>query len=402
MHGGGDFQRRIEAVLARVDIVALIGGALGWRPKAKRGKCPFHGSKSESLAVYPEIGRAKCWGCDWRGDAIGFVQDYYGFDFRGALERIESDNGIDPDLAEPVQRRKVERQWQGPETVDSAIVGAHLWRVGVPDFDSLRVWLRARKVPEAMLGEEWLGGLRFCPSGPIGPWKVSGVPGDVGQAPAMLGLIRGMDADRRAHPIGVHATFLSPGLRAKMNRKRSNGSKVPARKMFGGSGGGFVVLGTYRRDCPLYVGEGIETVLSGMALAGAPADACGLAVLSLNNLQGGAQLLRNRALPLWNLKSDPQRAHVAFAHDGPVVGLIDADMKPLTGPIDRETGELRGVAVTERPGGPVVHREITTAERAEICAALFAQNWRAAGCRRVSAIRPAMGMDFNDAARECA
>ena len=121
-------------------------------------------------------------------------------------------------------------------------------------------------------------------------------------------------------------------------------------------------------------------------------------------MAGGALLRRvgreTGVLPLFDLRPDPQRPGVAFAHDGPVTGLIDADMKPLAGPIDRETGKPRGLPVQERPGGPVVHRTITTGERAEICAALFTLRWRAAGCRRVTAIRPPMGQDFNDMARE--
>ena len=91
---------------------------------------------------------------------------------------------------------------------------------------------------------------------------------------------------------------------------------------------------------------------------------------------------------------------VAFPAPGieTVVGLIDADMKPLRGPIDPQSGEHRGMAVIERKGGPVVQRTISSAERTTLCGALFVHAWRAAGSR-ARAMRPRMGQDFNDAVR---
>lgn len=423
----GDIQQRIEAVNQSVDVVDIVRGAVRLG-RGNRGKCPFHGSKSDSFAVYPDTGRARCWGCGWSDDAIGFVRDFYGLDFMGALVRLEGDLGLDGLSARPVRREKVPQSRWEPRTVDSALVAERLWSTAVHDPESLRVWLRARKVPEAMLGDHWFGQLRFCASGPISAWAEGKDHTSVAKAPAMVGLMRrvvsrppaaeggggadvafgsmptasALPGERVMEACGVHATFLSPGLRAKMNRKRGDGSAVAARKMFGASSGAFVVLGQYRRDCPLYVGEGIETVLSGMALAGAGEDACGLAVLSLGNLQGEPRRWKHDVLPLFDVKPDPGSVCVAFAHDGPVTVLIDADMKPLRGWKNPQTGALVPPAVVERAGGPVVRREITSAERAQICATLATQRWRAAGCRRVTAGRPPMGMDFNDLARESA
>lgn len=399
-------QQRIQAVRDKADIVSIVGAEVRLSRHSKpRGKCPFHGSKSDSFAVYPDSGNARCWGCGWHGDALRFVQDFYGLRFTDALVRLESDMGLDGLAARPVYRQKAPREWRPPETVPSAEVAAHLWRIARPDPDALRTWLRARKVPEAMLGDRWLAHLRFCESAPIAAWPKGKGPGDVAQAPAMVALIRRIDEGpdgRVFKACGVHATYLSPGLRAKMNRKRANGEPVPARKMYGGSAGGVVLLGEYGPGCPLFVGEGIETVLSGMGLANAGEDACGLAVLSLDNLQGRAKTWKGGILPLFAVEPDPERPPVCFAHGGPVTGLMDADMAPLKGPLDRETGEPRGLPVVERRGGPIVRRTITSAERTRICADLFVKAWRAAGCRGVAALRPHMGLDFNDAAMEAA
>lgn len=438
-------QQRIQAVRDKADIVAIVGAEVRLSRHSKpRGKCPFHGSKSDSFAVYPDGGNARCWGCGWHGDAITFVQDYYGLDFMGALVRLEGDMGLDsfsgpqapgagrparlasgagaPTAVRPcgpdgagerrasLRTQKRAREWRPPETVPSAEVARYLWSIARPDPDALRTWLRARKVPEPMLADRWLAHLRFCESAPISAWPKNKGPDDVAHAPAMVALIRRIEegpGGRVFKACGVHSTYLSPGLRAKMNRKRANGVPVPARKMYGGSAGGVVLLGEYRPGCALFVGEGIETVLSGMGLARAAADACGLAVLSLDNLQGRAKTWKGGILPLFAVEPDPDPSTgsgraVCFAHDGPVTGLMDADMAPLKGPLDRETGKPRGLPVVERRGGPIVRRTITSAERTRICADLFVKAWRAAGCRRVTALRPHMGLDFNDAAMEAA
>lgn len=435
---------RIEAVRARADIGAVIAHAVKLRGRGNlRGACPFHGSKSDSLAVYAESGRAKCWGCGWAGDALQFVQDFYGLDFTRALERLESESGLDGMAPAPAMRVKQEQHRRARNLVPSGEVARHLWASALPDHDAVRTWLRARAVPEAALDEALLGQIRFCASAPIGPWPVGKEPDAVAHAPAMVGLIRrletcasdpvnetlgsrhdaeggisgagGDSAEGGRQQIwrasGVHATYLSPGLKAKMNRKRANGDPVPARKMYGHAAGGAVILGRLTPGCPLFVGEGIETVLSGIAMLGAGRDACGLAVLSLDNLQGRAMTRSVRqgdgskihgVLPLYDVQPDPERLPVCFAHDGPVTGLIDADMAPLKGMIDRATGLPRGLPVIERRGGPVVHRSISTIERAEICADLFTRAWRAAGARRVKAERLHAGMDFNDGVREVA
>lgn len=400
----GDLTPRIQAVRERVRIADVVGAAvrLG-RGSQPRGKCPFHGSKSDSLAVYPDSGRARCWGCGWGGDAIEFVRDFYGLGFVDALCRLEADHGLDGLSAQPVSRERRPVPAAAPVTVDSAEVARVLWSRARTDHDALRDWLRARKVPEAMLSDHWLGELRFAEAAPIRAWPEKGGPDDVPTAPAMLALMRRVEdggCDGAAfRACGVHATYLSPGRRAKMKRRRADGSTLPARKMYGDARRAAVLLGHYRRDAHLFVGEGIETVLSGMGLAMPGADACGLAVLSLDNLQGRPLLAKGGVLPIYDPRPDPECPPFVLGHDGPVTGLIDADMAPLRGPLDRETGEPRGMAVREWAGGPVVRRTITTEERARICAALFVHAWRGAGCGRVAAIMPSkMGRDFNDEA----
>lgn len=429
-----DLHGRIGAVRSRVEIAAVIGRAVrlgkGRKPRAK---CPFHGSKSDSFAVDPDRQRARCWGCGWSGDVIDFVRDYHGLDFMGALQRLEQDVGLSPAAnsqpggglgglsAAPVRREK--REQAPSSTVDSATMGRIIWKRGRKQMEPVRTYLRARGVPEAWLGDDRLGDIRFCAAAPIAAWPANRKPESVPCAPAMVALIRRPPGDgqqptsaaggREWEPIGVHVTYLAADFSGKMARARRDGSLYPARKMLGGVGGGAVLLGRYAPDLPLFVGEGIETVLSGMALCAAAgglavgaghqetSEPIGLATLSLDNLQGAPLLWRKGVWPLFDMKGDPARPPLAFAHDGPVTGLIDADMKKLRGPRNAQGGEA-GFPVIETPGGPIVQRAIGSAERSAICAQLFVQAWRRAGCQRVRALRPHMGRDFNDEAREAA
>lgn len=392
------FRAHLDEVLSRVDLVALIGGAVKLRGRGNvRGQCPFHGSKSDSLAVYPDKGFARCWGCQWQGDAIKFLVDHYGLTFREALAKLEAGAGLDGLAAAPVHREKRVLRRPDRERVDSIEFGRRLWKLATPDMDAVRTYLRARGVPDAMLSAERLADVRFVPMGPIVAWEKGGDWRKVEQAPAMVALMRRPPG---WEPAGVHATFLAPSLAGKMQRKRRDGSNYPARKMLGPAGGAGVQLpgaGGFARGCPLYVGEGIETVLSGMALAGAGEDAAGLAVLSLGNLEGRPRQVRG-ALPLYDIEPDPERMPLCFAHAGPVTGLIDADMAPLEG-WQNGRGETIRPKVIERKGGPVIERAISSAERSEQCAALFVRAWRAQGAA-ATAVRPRMGWDFNDAVRE--
>ncbi|WP_257789647.1 CHC2 zinc finger domain-containing protein [Sphingomonas sp. KC8] len=405
-------QDRIDAVREAADIEALIGRVvkLG-KGRNPRGQCPFHGSTSDSFSVSAEPKRgnmpfAHCFGCGWHGDVIKFVADYHGIPFIEALTRLEQDHGIDGLSAAPVRREKTlqSRRRDDREYVGSLAMGQAIWRMAMSAPDQIRIYLMARGIPASMLGDERLQDIRFAALAPIAAWPAEDGPDRVPKAPAMVALVRRPIIDGGAvtgfEPMGLHVTYLAPDLRAKMVRKRRDGSLYPDRKMLGGALGGCVLLGRYDPTVPLYAGEGNETVLSGMAVAGAPAEACGIATLSLDNLQGGWLTRRDGALPLYDIRADRERPALILPHQGPVVGLIDADMAPLRGPIDRATGEHMGVLVADERHANAVRRPIGPAERARICAELFVQNWRQAGCRPVSAMRPPMGRDFNDVVRE--
>lgn len=95
---------------AREDVVGVIeryGVQLQKAGPEYKGLCPFHSESSPSFTVTPNKGRYHCFGCGSGGDAIQFVQDYLGVDFREAVNIINGDNS---DTAHaPREKRVIER-----------------------------------------------------------------------------------------------------------------------------------------------------------------------------------------------------------------------------------------------------------------------------------------------------
>lgn len=52
------------------------------------GLCPFHVEKTPSFTIYDD-GHAKCFGCQWYGNAIDFVMKRDGIDFVEAVRRLQ-------------------------------------------------------------------------------------------------------------------------------------------------------------------------------------------------------------------------------------------------------------------------------------------------------------------------
>jgi hypothetical protein len=104
----------VEALLARVDIVALIDSHV---PLTKRGAeheacCPFHSESSPSFKVNAAKQMYHCFGCGANGNAIGFLIAYKGLSFIDACAEL----GGAPAAAgaAPVQRAAPEKAPRTP------------------------------------------------------------------------------------------------------------------------------------------------------------------------------------------------------------------------------------------------------------------------------------------------
>ena len=86
----------VEAVLARTDIVAVVGEyvRLQRTGSSYKGLCPFHDEKTPSFNVVPEKGLFYCFGCQKGGDVIAFLREIEGLSFVEAVERLSEKSGI--------------------------------------------------------------------------------------------------------------------------------------------------------------------------------------------------------------------------------------------------------------------------------------------------------------------
>jgi len=108
-------EQKIDEVLERVDLVALVGRHVELKKSGRsfKGRCPFHQEKSASFYVTPELKRFKCFGCQAGGDAIAFLQRFQGKSFVDAVRELAREVGVelqgpeDPSARERQQLREV-------------------------------------------------------------------------------------------------------------------------------------------------------------------------------------------------------------------------------------------------------------------------------------------------------
>lgn len=387
-------QSVLDEIKARVSIVALIGRTVKLQRAgpAKKGLCPFHSEKTPSFTVSDDRGTYRCFGCGAHGDVFRWVMEHEGVTFPEAVKRL--DTGGLANAPTKIAQKESEREAPGSADMVSPIeAGRWIWRNVVPARGTIvEAWLRFRGCdPEAAFlpGAPALDRLRFHPRCPAGVWRrTSGPARHWLTAPAMVAPI----IDPAGAVRGVHVTYLAADGRGKAAFPvKRDGKARETRKMFGRAGGMAVWLagpggGDWAgKRPPLVAGEGIETSWSYAQDFDPPCRVA--AALYLDNLSGREKRLRDGSTPLWRPILDPGRACFTIPDPGDVILLVDADMKPL-----------REQKVQLSRGAKPIVADINALQRAQLCADLGSQAWRLAGAESVVAVRPPMGLDFNDVA----
>ncbi len=130
-------QSFIDELIARTDIVELIGGRMQLKKAGREWKacCPFHAEKTPSFWVSPEKQFYHCFGCGAHGTALGFLMEHDKLPFPDAVEELASR------LALEVPRE------DGPVTRARPGEGLYELLAQVTQFyrDSLRETARAKK-----------------------------------------------------------------------------------------------------------------------------------------------------------------------------------------------------------------------------------------------------------------
>src|SRR5690348_14463351 len=99
---------KIEEVLARADILAIVGRVVQLKKSGRsyKGCCPFHNEKSPSFYVTPERRMWKCFGCGAGGDAIAFLMRSQGKGFVDAVRDLARETSVDLGSAEDPRARE--------------------------------------------------------------------------------------------------------------------------------------------------------------------------------------------------------------------------------------------------------------------------------------------------------
>lgn len=87
---------QVEEVKSKTDIVSIIGDRIELKKAGRNYKtnCPFHGEKTPSFMVSPELQIFKCFGCGEAGDVFSFLEKYEGMEFAEALKYLAERVGI--------------------------------------------------------------------------------------------------------------------------------------------------------------------------------------------------------------------------------------------------------------------------------------------------------------------
>jgi DNA primase len=90
----------IERLRGAVDMAELVGSKTDLRRVGSRltGLCPFHDERTPSFSVNAQDKLFYCFGCHAKGDAIGFVEQTEGLDFREAVEFLAERYGVELEL----------------------------------------------------------------------------------------------------------------------------------------------------------------------------------------------------------------------------------------------------------------------------------------------------------------
>ncbi len=87
---------QIEEVKNKTDIVSLISEYIEVKKAGRNYKanCPFHGEKTPSFMITPELQMYKCFGCGRHGDVFTFLEEHEGMEFSEALKYLAEKAGV--------------------------------------------------------------------------------------------------------------------------------------------------------------------------------------------------------------------------------------------------------------------------------------------------------------------
>ena len=156
----------VERVKEAIDMVDLVGSRTELRRAGANrleGLCPFHEERTPSFGIDPVQKLYHCFGCGEGGDAITFVKETEGVDFKGAIELLADRYGIELELAEEdpqeAERRKRRERLHALLDRTATFYTRYLWESD--EARKAREYLLGRGLTEESLREFRVG---YAPS----------------------------------------------------------------------------------------------------------------------------------------------------------------------------------------------------------------------------------------------
>ncbi len=102
----------VAEIKSKLNLVEYIGRVVPLQKAGRnfRGLCPFHNEKTPSFYVFPDRSTWRCFGsCGEGGDLFSFVQKRENLDFRGAMQELAREAGVQLSAEGAERRSRVER-----------------------------------------------------------------------------------------------------------------------------------------------------------------------------------------------------------------------------------------------------------------------------------------------------
>ena len=107
----------LDELRSRASISQVVGRKVLWDTrKSNQGKgdmwapCPFHQEKTASFHVDDQKGYYYCFGCQAKGDALGFIKETENVSFMEAVEILAGEVGMPMPERDPQARQKADRR----------------------------------------------------------------------------------------------------------------------------------------------------------------------------------------------------------------------------------------------------------------------------------------------------
>ena len=118
----------LDELRNRVPISRIVGRRVTWDlRKSNQAKgdwwapCPFHSEKTASFHVDDQKGFYYCFGCQAKGDALGFLKEAEGMSFMDAVAALAAEAGLPMPERTPREQQQTDRRAQLIEVMDRAL-----------------------------------------------------------------------------------------------------------------------------------------------------------------------------------------------------------------------------------------------------------------------------------------